>query len=751
MDTKKQSKETGIDAALETPECDSLDRAVFAERIFKIIDGTSQDTKMTIGIYGAWGSGKTTVMNFIKYCCKEAGHPVAVYNPWQFHNRENAWKGFVSSVDKGIAQWQEKKIGTLKRQDAVKKASAKVREVTEITTVGKVIGDLVLKPLEGLLEQTKHKVQEELDKILDDKRLFVFIDDLDRAEPDILYDHLMLLNEIVDLNRCVYIIGLDTEVASQIIENKTGIKEGKKFLEKIINWHFNLPEPTDFDWQEFFEREIEKADSNVKKESLRAIFVCLPRNPRKLKYFLRYIEGLHKSFLSRFGDDELDWKVLYLILLLNFEAPKTLKKISAYKHLVSDLETYLFAGEEKTADGQLTAWQKTLREISEKEAEQTPERVELIYRELRNAIELELKKEIKEYFLILENPELLTWKEYAALKQRLRLLEREKIKNELTNFINDSNNKKHIERVREFLKKLFEERHNLLMLERDVEIDEERTPIFDEAMFLLDICFASIEIEGLFQGNNPIFNDKVFESWYKSLAKWFKYKSTPQDELIRGREIELLNALASKLKRQALPILSVIYNHSHASDPDLRNELREFRQIYKDAQDELETALAEQILDKFREPEGIVILTSKYNKPIASFLFSEHPAFHNEKIFCRLKKLACEAKSDIRIQKNFIAYVKKLFYEAVDKKELFPISEATVKLLKKQDFLDVLWSAVTVNPLTRLTIYSLEEQRQKVIREVLDNDETRLSVPSWWFELLGDWKDKIGHNPQFKI
>lgn len=339
MEGKKDKKElgTGIDDPLENPAEDCLDRSAFAVKIFEIIEGTPPSTNMTIGIHGAWGSGKTTTMNFLRFYCKEAGHPVALYNPWQFYDRKEAWEGFVSSIDKGIAEWQGKKIGNLKRQNFVKQASKKVRELTAITTVGKIAGSLILAPLEGLLEQTKQKVQDELNKALNGKRLFIFIDDLDRAESNILYDLLMLLNEIVNFKRCVYIIGLDIDVASRVIERKTGIMSGKEFLDKIINWPFNLPIPTEFEWQEFLDKEIENLDKNVKREALCSIFSYLPKNPRKFKHFLRYINALHRSFLNRFDEHELNWKLLYLAQLIRIEFPEVLEKIINKKEILENI------------------------------------------------------------------------------------------------------------------------------------------------------------------------------------------------------------------------------------------------------------------------------------------------------------------------------------------------------------------------------------------------------------------------------
>ena len=456
MKAKKEKNriaiELGIDAALEDPSDDCLDRAVFAKRIFKIIEGTPVSTNMTVGIHGSWGSGKTTTMNFLRWHCKEAGHPVALFNPWQFQNRQMAWNGFVSSIDKGIAEWQGKKIGTFKRQKSVKNISKTFRKVTAITKVGKIAGDLILAPLEGLLEQTRYKIQKELNKTLKDKRLFVFIDDLDRAEPDILYDLLMLLNEIVNLNRCVYIIGLDVEIACQVIKNKIGFINGKEFLDKIVNWSFDLPEPTDFEWQALLDKEIEKLDKNIKKEALKAIFPQLPKNPRKFKHFLRYISGLHKSFLSRFDENELEWKVLYLAQLIKMEFPKVFQKIISRKDILDDISQGMILDRMKENNQSLQEsdktpeWEQKLNDISNDVEEAKKAHLINLYKGLRESAGFNITHEdhLKKHLLVIEAPELFTWKEYKSFKKELILLTDEEILEKLRDRKSTRLNSSHI-------------------------------------------------------------------------------------------------------------------------------------------------------------------------------------------------------------------------------------------------------------------------------------------------------------------
>jgi predicted KAP-like P-loop ATPase len=294
---KLKTTSAGVDSPVLIPKDDSLSRAIFAKRIFQIISGTSLSTHLRVGIFGSWGTGKSTVLNFLKFFCHEENHPVVSFNPWRFHSRKQAWEGLVANIDKGLAEWNKQYTSAIRRQQNVRKISQKTRQFAESfkNPIVDSISKLVLSPLEGLLEQTKEKISLELEKNLADKRLYVFVDDLDRAEPAILYDTLMLLNEIFDLNRCIFIVALDEKVASEILREKLGYSEGNDFLEKIINWRFELPEPSPFDWQALLKTEVKGLKSNLNLEALESIFDYLPRNPRKFKHFLRYLGGLWKN------------------------------------------------------------------------------------------------------------------------------------------------------------------------------------------------------------------------------------------------------------------------------------------------------------------------------------------------------------------------------------------------------------------------------------------------------------------------
>ncbi len=734
MKGKKDAHELvfGIDDPLENPNDDCLDRSLFAKRIFETIKGTPLYTNTTIGIHGAWGSGKTTTMNFLRFYCKKAGHPVALYNPWQFYERKEAWEGFISSIDKGIAEWQGKKIGNLKRKCFLKKASEKVRELTAATEVGKIAGSLILAPLEGLLEQTKQRVQKELNKALNDKRLFIFIDDLDRSEPDILYELLMLLNEIVNFKRCIYIIGLDVNVASQIIKRKTGNEGGNDFLDKIINWQFQLPIPTDFEWQELLDKETNNLNDNIQKNSLQLIFPYLPRNPRKFKHFLRYINALHKSFLNRFDIDELNWKLLYLAQLLKIEFPEVFDKIITTKELMDGIPSNFFMPEEESA--------KTLKwadEISKDVAKNKKERLSTLWQGLRESVGFIDQEELKKHLLVVENHELLTWKEYNAFKKTLLLLADNETRKKIDTFVKEATKSKQIERVREFIKMLFVDRDKILSRVADAPDQEEMEQLLNDVKDIMRICFQLLSIDNIFTGYNPVFNAEIFKMWYENIVKWAHFRNPKEIyKEIRESEAELMKKLASKMASQA----SIILETFRFKEPF--DHIKSFETTNEEVKEILEKALVEQIINRFKCKDGILELwTGKCRyRAEKRILFCMNSLFHNKIVFNQLISIASEASVSRNIHENFCEYVRMLFYAAKD--HISDINkDEIIELLNEREFTDIIWKAVTSRHLNLRYIGSLEEKRKFIIKDIL-KDEKAFPTPEWWERELNDAQDR---------
>jgi nucleoside-triphosphatase THEP1 len=739
----------GIDDPLINMRQDSLNRVNFARKIYKIINGTPLDTHIRIGIYGSWGSGKTTVLNFIKELCEKSGHPTAFFKPWQFHNREEAWSGFIISLDRGIANWKKQLIGAFKRKKIIKSLSEKARKLAEITDtkIGRIIGELIIAPLEGRLEQTKENVNKELENTLKDKRLYVFVDDLDRAEPEIVYDFLMLLNEVVDLTHCIYIIAIDADTISQVLKSKLHYESPKdrEFLGKIINWSFELPEPSLFDWKMMMGNEVRRLDKNIDRKALGEITDLLPKNARKFKHFLRYISGLHKGFLNRFDKDELNWKILYLAQLLRAEFPQAFKEIMQDNDFLEDIASGILTdrayevnkkafgakGEEKEEK-----WLIRLKDRLGKLSDVSNNHFIEIYSALRDSGGLMSLEQLRNHMLVIEDPELFTWKEYRNFKNTLLKLKDNEIIKRLKGFVSNKKKEHEIERVREFIRMLLRERETCLGRVADLHTEEEmKAVIKNDIQGVMKIGFLLAEIDEIFNGINPLFNKNIFKEWFVFLSKWAHFQNQDIYKDLRNEEKKLIIKIANKIKPQASSILDALREFH---DPFLQNE-KAFADTRKEVEKILQGALVSELINRFKINDGIRELWGK-NDYIAEkkLLFYKDSLFHDDKVYKELKTVAEKAKNSIVIQNNFIEYARMLFHASVSVVE-WTNSNETNELLKKSEFLTIIWNAVISQPLNRRLVGSFEEYRGIIKKDIL-KDDNALPIPKWWENLIADIK-----------
>jgi KAP family P-loop domain len=77
------------DKPLEDPAADRFGRMRFAERVAETVSARGGSASLVIGIYGRWGSGKTTVLNFInRSLSTHEDLLVESFNPWLFSSTE---------------------------------------------------------------------------------------------------------------------------------------------------------------------------------------------------------------------------------------------------------------------------------------------------------------------------------------------------------------------------------------------------------------------------------------------------------------------------------------------------------------------------------------------------------------------------------------------------------------------------------------------------------------------------------------
>lgn len=270
----------------DEPAKDPPDFKKYSERISQII--TNSEARFTVGIFGGWGTGKTTMMKMIKDNLDESYNSDLVtiwFDAWRYENEEySALVPLVRTLIIGIQNAIIANITNDKRKilKRIQKHFYKIGDVIlrniEPTIGGsisyyenKVEGGIKLdmskmiddyksegsffhgKDRIQFYEHISDRLQKEL-KILRknkyDIRLIIFVDDLDRCTPERALEILESIKTFFDIEGIIYVIGMDPATIDTIIRTKYGEKseiDGLHYLQKIVQLPFQIPMWSDND------------------------------------------------------------------------------------------------------------------------------------------------------------------------------------------------------------------------------------------------------------------------------------------------------------------------------------------------------------------------------------------------------------------------------------------------------------------------------------------------------------------------
>lgn len=320
------------DAAIGSRTEDLLGRAPFVEEVVELITTTPRDWTPRIGIYGNWGTGKTSVLNMIAERLIEEHHVAARFNPWGFDDPKKMFSALADAILDAISS-QSKDIRKSARhaEAAAKKAERAGKAITNAAkqasdagipgaSIAKGIGSLagfVGGALGQVFAEKKLKaLHEALGSLPDQARCAVFIDDLDRADPSLLPKLLFALHEVLNSLPATFVVALDPAVVGMALkEHHPGFGDGLAFLEKMVQFPRWLPDVADAERWRLAERDVRQYLDAVDPNALRQEFARFPRNPRELRTLLRGLWGLNTQ-ACRYHPGEINWNIVLRIAAL---------------------------------------------------------------------------------------------------------------------------------------------------------------------------------------------------------------------------------------------------------------------------------------------------------------------------------------------------------------------------------------------------------------------------------------------------
>ncbi|NRR20213.1 P-loop NTPase fold protein [Brevibacillus sp. MS2.2] len=226
------------DAPIKHPDSDVFKRWPFAQRVAQVIATRRDRSSIVIGINGAWGEGKTSVLNFIQHELSQHPHVVCIkFNPWRFGDEEQLLKGFffdlASSIDRSLSTSVEK-VG-----DLIKRFG---KPFASLTGHGEAVENLGNMLSSADLENFRERIEKILDE--QEQRVVILVDDIDRLEKSEIHAIFRLVKLTADFKNTAYVLAFDHEMVAAALQDRYGSGQqnaGKAFLEKIIQVPLQLP------------------------------------------------------------------------------------------------------------------------------------------------------------------------------------------------------------------------------------------------------------------------------------------------------------------------------------------------------------------------------------------------------------------------------------------------------------------------------------------------------------------------------
>ena len=228
--------------ALRNPSDDRLDYSQFAKVLAHSLLKMLPREGMVIAIYGDWGTGKTTMLNFVEfYLEQEPNAPILVrFNPWWFSGRKDLTMHLFGQLRTALGMSD---LADTVRNLLIDRIGdfAKLISIAPLpyaSTAAKILTTLHLRKQEPDIVHTKCQIEKVLSN--QDRKIVILIDDIDRLTAEEIRQIFGVIKSIADFPNVVYLLAFDKNIAVKALEQMQGLK-GEDYLEKIVQVPFELP------------------------------------------------------------------------------------------------------------------------------------------------------------------------------------------------------------------------------------------------------------------------------------------------------------------------------------------------------------------------------------------------------------------------------------------------------------------------------------------------------------------------------
>jgi len=224
-----------VDTAKTKISEDEFYRARYAEKFAQLLIGLPMDASFTAAIEGGWGTGKTTVLNFITGTL-ESEFKVVRFNPWEIADPKMTVVRFFSKIISGS------NLDLSQAWAIPADAWKKLREMATAESIVDYSEGGKAKAIASLLLGDPSERKERLAAKLKDKeiRVLVVIDDIDRLPPSEIQLVFRIVGAIGKIPGVSYLLSYDKIPVVNALGFGATL-DGEAYLNKLVQHASRLP------------------------------------------------------------------------------------------------------------------------------------------------------------------------------------------------------------------------------------------------------------------------------------------------------------------------------------------------------------------------------------------------------------------------------------------------------------------------------------------------------------------------------
>lgn len=266
MEEKDISKEMMAgDEPIKREDEDLLGWGEYARLIANAVGNPTSEASMVYAINGAWGSGKSSLLNLVEQeivkaqadNANENGRKTVIvhFEPWNCIDQNGIIRSFFDTFESVLSLWHDKNklaqvvFGAGKVANAAGKIMQLIPAVSSLAPIflkaGNLLSNYRKSLLEGMnnLESRKKELEHYLAEQEEIRFLFI-IDDLDRLNVSEIRLLMQLMKSVCNFRNVSYLLAFDRKIVVKALdgEQTSGEGSGESYLSKIVQTTIDVPE-----------------------------------------------------------------------------------------------------------------------------------------------------------------------------------------------------------------------------------------------------------------------------------------------------------------------------------------------------------------------------------------------------------------------------------------------------------------------------------------------------------------------------